>query len=157
MGAYALTLGVMLPFLVVRRPPRSVPCSLDQGRWWYGSRKLTKDGVLNSTATTFFHGLTETITFGPLLDLLAASDEFVTDAGLHKHRKAIGKAGIDEYAQMVSLVRSGVDGKEGWEGFTNWSPTKKRARVLISAHLLRMPIKDLALLRGASPTLLEHS
>ncbi|KAI5480393.1 translocation protein SEC63 [Pseudohyphozyma bogoriensis] len=130
MGAYALVLGVMLPFFV--------------GKWWYGSRKRTKDGILNSTAAIFFKSLKEETTFPALLDILAASEEFAVTPSLIKARKAIGKGGVDEYARITSTVR---EGKQGFEGWATWSTPKKRARVLIAAHLLRIPIKDAALLR----------
>ncbi|GAA5910707.1 hypothetical protein JCM5296_006819 [Sporobolomyces johnsonii] len=133
MGAYALVLGVALPFLV--------------GRWWYGTRKLTKDGVLNSTAAKYFHALKEETSFPQLLDILASSDEFATDPALRKLRKSQGKAGVDEYARLVSTVREGPDGKQGWEGYASWTPAKKRARVFVAAHMLRLPIKDSKLLK----------
>lgn len=125
------------------------PTFATQGRWWYSTRKLTKDGVLNTTAAIYFHALKEDTTFPQLLDILSASEEFTTDAKLLKLRKSIGKAGIDEYARVTSLVREGPDGKEGWEGYATWPSGQKRARVLISAHLLRIPIKDTTLLKGA--------
>ncbi|GAA5882212.1 hypothetical protein JCM16303_002283 [Sporobolomyces ruberrimus] len=133
MGAYALVLGVALPFLV--------------GRWWYGTRKLTKDGVLNSTATKFYHALKEETTFPQLLDILASSDEFSTDPQLVKLRKSLSKSAIDEYARLNSTVREGPDGKMGWEGYATWTASRKRARMFIAAHMLRLPVKDSRILR----------
>ncbi|GAA5944433.1 protein-transporting protein SEC63, partial [Sporobolomyces koalae] len=138
MGAYALVLGVALPFLV--------------GRWWYGTRKLTKDGVLNSTASKYFHALKEETTFAQLLDILASSDEFATDPQLVKLRKSVGKTGIDEYARLNSTVREGPDGKFGWEVYSTWTPAQKRARVFVAAHMLRLPIKDSKLLKEKHAT-----
>jgi translocation protein SEC63 len=139
MSLYALVLGVALPFLV--------------GRWWYGTRKLTKDGVLNTTASKYFHSLKEETSFAQLLDILASSDEFATDPQLIKLRKSLVKTGIDEYARLNSTVREGPDGKisgGGWENYSSWNPEKKRARVFIVAHLLRLPINDTKLLKGMS-------
>ncbi|GAA5985578.1 hypothetical protein JCM5350_007141 [Sporobolomyces pararoseus] len=136
MTCYALVLGGLLPFAV--------------GKWWYGTRKLTKDGVLNSTATKFFKTLKEDSSFPQLLDVLSSSDEFVQDKGLRKLRsKSLkSKEAVDEYARLNSLVREGPDGKMGgWENYNNWSNEKKRARVFIVAHLLRLPIKDSNLLK----------
>lgn len=160
MGAYALLLGVLLPYVVVRclrtlrKQEHQLTCFHLQGQWWYGSRKLTKDGVLNTTAAIYFHALKEETPFPALLDILASSDEFVTDLPLLKLRKAIGKAGVDEYARLASTVRE-ADGKQGgWKGFSNWAAGKKRARVLLAAHMLRIPINDATLLRGSSVLLL---
>ncbi|GAA6063020.1 hypothetical protein JCM10212_001799 [Sporobolomyces blumeae] len=133
MGLYAIILGVALPFFV--------------GRWWYGTRRLTKDGVLNSTASKYFHALKEETTFAQLVDVLASSDEFASDPNLVKLRKSVGKAGVDEYARLNSTVREGPDGKLGWEGYTSWTPAKKRARVFLAAHMLRIPINDPTLLK----------
>lgn len=106
--------------------------------------------MLNTTAATFFRGLKEEITFPQLLDLLAGADEFAVDATLLKLRKSVtgSKGGVDEYARLVSTIRAGVDGKQGWEGYASWGGSKKRARVLIAAHMLRIPINDKALLKG---------
>lgn len=90
----------------------------------------------------------EETTFPQLLDILASSDEFAVDPALVKLRKSHSKAAVDEYARLVSTVREGVDGKQGWEGYATWSPAKKRARVFIAAHLLRLPIQDVGLLKG---------
>lgn len=109
---------------------------------------MTKDGALNTTVTTFFKALKADTKFTALLDLLASADEFIEDETLIKLRKSIGKAGMDEYARLGNTVREGVDGNDGWVGYAKWSAGKKRARVLIGAHLLRIPIKDPILLRG---------
>lgn len=84
-----------------------------------------------------------------MLDVLASSDEFAVDPRLVKLRKSPSKAAVDEYARLVSTVREGVDGKAGWEGYATWTPAKKRARVMIAAYLLRLPVKDASLLKGA--------
>lgn len=97
----------------------------------------------------------ENVNLSGLLELLASADEFRLDEDLIALRKEIGKPGVDEYARLTSFVREGVEGKDGWTGYANWDVGKKRARVLIAAHLLRIPIKSLALLRGQSPLLLR--
>jgi hypothetical protein len=109
---------------------------------------MTKDGALNTTVATYFKNLKADITFSGLLDLLASADEFIEDETLIKLRKSITKAGMDEYARLGNAVRDGLDGKEGWVGYSKWAVGKKRARVLIGAHFLRIPIKDPILLRG---------
>ncbi|KAM0788998.1 hypothetical protein ACM66B_003067 [Microbotryomycetes sp. NB124-2] len=130
-AAYAAVLGIALPFFV--------------GRWWYGSRNKTKDGVLNSTVAKFFLNLKEDTNFGVMLDILASSDEFSKDPALKLLRKSQTKVAVDEYARITSIVRASADGKQGWVGYGSWSPTQKRARVLIAAHMLRVPINDAAL------------
>lgn len=48
LGVYGLLFGAGLPALV--------------GRWWFGSRKYTKDGVQTRTAELFFKVINEEIT-----------------------------------------------------------------------------------------------
>lgn len=119
-----------------------------QSRWWKGSQKHTKDGTLNATAAIYFLALKEHVNFSGLLELLASADEFRLDPELLLLRAQIAKPGVDEYARLTATVREGVEGKDGWTGYANWDSGKKRARVLIAAHLLRIPIKSLAVLRG---------
>ena len=108
----------------------------------------TKDGTLNATAAIYFLALKEHFNFSNLLELLASADEFRLNPELIALRAEVGKPGIDEYARLTSTIREGVEGKDGWTGYANWDNGKKRARVLVAAHLLRIPIKSLALLRG---------
>lgn len=110
---------------------------------------------MNETVSTYFHALKEDTTFPLLLDILSSAEEFISTPSLVKLRKSINKSGIDEYARLVSVIREGPDGKAGWEGYSGWGVGQKRARVLIASHLLRVPIKDLTLLKGLfySPSL----
>jgi translocation protein SEC63 len=64
LGAYALLFGGALPYLV--------------GRWWFGSRRLTKDGVLGRTAETYFKNLTEDDSVFDGLRVLAQGWQFET-------------------------------------------------------------------------------
>ncbi|KAK4055503.1 secretory subunit [Microbotryomycetes sp. JL201] len=130
-AAYAAVLGIALPLFV--------------GRWWYGSRNKTKDGVLNSTVAKFFLNLKEDTNFGVMLDILASSDEFAKDPALKMLRKSQTKTAVDDYARITSIVRASADGKQGWVGYGSWNATQKRARVLIAAHMLRVPINDASL------------
>lgn len=110
---------------------------------------MTKDGVLNTSAAKYFRALKEESSFPELLDLLANSDEFVTDSKLIALRKSPRKPTVDEFARVTSLVREGPDGKAGgWEGYASWTTPRKRARVLIAAYMLRLPLKDATLYEG---------
>lgn len=59
---YAAILGILLPYLV--------------GKWWYGSQKLTKDGVLHSSAGKLFREYKEDISQGGVLSAVSAGDEY---------------------------------------------------------------------------------
>lgn len=62
LGGYGLLFGIILPALV--------------GQWWYGSRKLTKEGIETETAGRYFKAVKENSSVNEVVDMLAASHEF---------------------------------------------------------------------------------
>ena len=46
------------------------------GRWWYGSRNLTKEGIETETAARYFKAVKEDTSENDIVDMLAASHEF---------------------------------------------------------------------------------
>lgn len=61
LGGYIVILGILLPYLV--------------GKWWYGSRATTKEGVLNETAALFFRSIKDKMTKDDILALICNSYE----------------------------------------------------------------------------------
>ena len=59
---YGLLFGVLMPAIV--------------GRWWYGSRNLTKEGIETETAARYFKAVKEDTSENDIVDMLAASHEF---------------------------------------------------------------------------------
>ncbi|SPO31465.1 related to SEC63 - ER protein-translocation complex subunit [Ustilago trichophora] len=123
LGMYAIVLGVGLPFLVAR--------------WWYGSRSKTKDGIVNSTAQTYFQHLRDDTNASRIFALLAISDEF-SDAKLDKlgsnHRDEAALAKLESEIRQI-LSEFGPE----WhliDSFKNASVRK--ALVLLYAHTLRI-------------------
>ncbi|CBQ71446.1 related to SEC63-ER protein-translocation complex subunit [Sporisorium reilianum SRZ2] len=123
LGMYAVVLGVGLPFLVAR--------------WWYGSRSKTKDGIVNSTAQTYFQHLRDDTNASRIFALLAISDEF-SDAKLDK----LGAKHRDEptLAKLETQIREKLAefGPE-WhliDSFKNASIRK--ALLMLYAHTLRI-------------------
>ena len=64
LALYGLLFGVLLPAFV--------------GRWWYGSRNLTKEGIETETAARYFKAIKENSNEKDVLNMLAASHEFET-------------------------------------------------------------------------------
>ena len=64
LGIYGLSFGVLLPAIV--------------GRWWYGSRRLTKEGIETKTAAAYFKAVTEHASKGDILNMLSESQEYQT-------------------------------------------------------------------------------
>jgi translocation protein SEC63 len=59
---YGLLFGGLLPAIV--------------GRWWYGSRKLTKDGIETETAARYFRAIKENMSADDVVDVLSTTHEF---------------------------------------------------------------------------------
>ncbi|KAL9586527.1 MAG: hypothetical protein Q9212_000835 [Teloschistes hypoglaucus] len=80
---YGLLLGVLLPYVV--------------GKWWYGTQKMTKDGVLLASAGNLFREYREDITDGGVVNALTCGEEYKdvlagskADDGLGKVEKGVG-------------------------------------------------------------------
>lgn len=86
LGAYGLVFGILLPYMVAR--------------WWYGSRARTKDGLILSTAQTFFQHLKEDTPAPRIIALLAISEDF-EDKKLDKKGKDANEAALQEMENEV--------------------------------------------------------
>lgn len=152
--AYGVVLGLGIPYIV--------------GSWWFRQRKLTRDGILNSTAEVFFHQLRDDTDFLSLIALLSSAVEF--QAILAPRRKLSKKDRKDRQARIEELEQQ-LDKKRA-DLLIDENPTMKkdsrvvvttaaarRARALLWAHLLREDLpKDLAaeqleVLRACPPLL----
>ncbi|KAL8693424.1 MAG: hypothetical protein Q9218_001734, partial [Villophora microphyllina] len=83
---YGLLLGVLLPYVV--------------GKWWYGTQKRTKDGVLLASAGNLFREYDEDITDGGVVNALTCGEEYKAalagnkaDSGLGRVEKRVGESG----------------------------------------------------------------
>lgn len=129
-----------------------------QGRWWFGTRGHTKEGVLNSTATTFFRRLDEDTSLADIISILASASEFATSAAeLAKSNdpksKKEAKADLNRREEILKAraAELGLAGKEGLEvmGGTFESAGARKAGVLIWGHLLRVEWDELGSREGA--------
>lgn len=149
LGAYGLVFGLLLPMLV--------------GRWWYGSRARTKDGVYNSTAQAYFQNLRDDTPASRLLSLLAISEEF-SSPGLDllaERARASGKpySGQKALDALEHQVRENLKhfGPSAALPTSFRSESVRRALVLLNAHMLRIesddPATEKAKFRAASTAL----
>ncbi|CAE6379020.1 unnamed protein product [Rhizoctonia solani] len=128
------------------------------GRWWFGSRGLTKDGVHGNTASLFFKGVTEDASIDFLVSLLSR--------GFSAEQKAFSRK-----VTHTSAVEDDLNGLETeikvllgprWSTVAQTAKVQeaRRALVLLYAHLLRLPVnnevlrKEQATLILRAPTLL---
>ena len=135
LGLYALIFGFSLPALV--------------GRWWFGNQKKTKDGVDATTAASFFLSVKEEWGIDQLVGVLGKG--FAKELQL--------SSGSDhELNSLETKVREGLG--EAWSATADAAGTRKskdarRAFILVSAHLLRIPVTSQSLRDGAPNTNLQ--
>ncbi|GJJ07811.1 hypothetical protein Clacol_002016 [Clathrus columnatus] len=127
LGVYGLLFGAGLPALV--------------GRWWFGSRSYTKDGVRVETAELFFKSIREDISDSELLILL-------------------GKALANEKNILPNTAADGLQSQITGRLGANWAGNERDPKVLYTlillyAHLLRIPVDGMLLTDQAS--LLLHT
>ncbi|KXN80902.1 Translocation protein sec63 [Leucoagaricus sp. SymC.cos] len=127
LGFYGLLFGGALPALV--------------GRWWFGNRQKTKDGVNAKSAAAFFKSLKEESPMEEVVGTLGKAFQYeMSDANVKKSDVTIDRleSEIEKRAGSkwteVRKIAKDVDGK--------LHPKRRRALVLIYAHLLRIEIPD---------------
>jgi translocation protein SEC63 len=135
LGVYGLIFGGALPAMV--------------GRWWFGSRAQTKDGVEVNTAAAFFRTIKEESGMSDVVGALGHAAEW--DAG----DKSASK--VSQRQQHLDALESAISSKLG----NDWSeirrlaqatgathPGRRQALILLYAHLLRLPVEDATLAKG---------
>ncbi|KAF8590268.1 hypothetical protein K439DRAFT_1657419 [Ramaria rubella] len=133
LGIYGLIFGIGLPILV--------------GRWWFGSRNYTKDGVQARTAELFFKSIKEDIAEQ---DLVVSIGNALPWERPVKHTKA-STAAVDQLRRQVES-RIGRD----WVLKAGERPEGVRALTLVYTHLLRIPVENTSL-QQEQRTLLLHA
>ncbi|KAI0092659.1 DnaJ-domain-containing protein [Irpex rosettiformis] len=137
LAGYALVFGGFLPALV--------------GRWWFGNREKTKDGVNARSAATFFKSLTEESSIDDVVASLGKSFEY--------ERSAVSKQAkeIDELEEEIekALGQKWNTLKSLAEILPKQYQARRRAFILLYAHLLRLPIPGASLRKEQSSVLLQ--
>jgi len=133
LGVYGVVFGVGLPFLV--------------GRWWFTSRRYTRDHVQGTTASLFFKNLRDKTDYPALVELLGHCWELESPK---ISRSAPANEALDALVQRVR------------EKVPDWVPTgdfdrasTRRATALLWTHLLRLPLPLPALEQEQDDLLLQ--
>ncbi|GJE83968.1 DnaJ-domain-containing protein [Phanerochaete sordida] len=136
LAAYGLVFGGMLPALV--------------GRWWFGNRDKTKDGVNARSAAVFFKTLGEESGLDDVVASLGKSFEY------ERPSKKGSSAELDELEKEIQTTLGAK-----WTTLKNLAEVepkqheaRRRAFVLLYAHLLRLPIQSSALRKEQADILL---
>ncbi|KAG8935466.1 secretory subunit [Tulasnella sp. 418] len=121
------------------------------GRWWFGSRKYTKDGVVSKTAEIFFKAVREETHPIELINILARAWEHEGGDEFAESSKA---ASGNALGQLEATIKGAVGDL--------WTTPKgsdniitRRAKALLYAHLLRIPVTDSALAKEQTQLLLQ--
>ncbi|ORY69769.1 DnaJ domain-containing protein [Pseudomassariella vexata] len=129
---YALLLGVLLPYLV--------------GSWWYGTQRMSKEGVLIESANNLFREYNDTIDEGGLITALSTGKEFEeqlkgdkAESGLAKIESRILAAG------ELSPFAGGLHVKDKIKLENLDSGVRRKVLALLWAYLGRVELDDPAL------------
>jgi translocation protein SEC63 len=121
-----------------------------QGKWWHGSRKYTKDQVLAESASRYFLNLTEETKFANAVEVLSSSLEFKALESKYSRVFESNKSYKKLEDQVTTTLFNSTGEKlEGRLYNNNNEKFVKRTAVLIYAHLFRIPISDVAVLKGS--------
>lgn len=127
---YAALLGVLLPYLV--------------GKWWYGTQRLTKEGVLVKSAGNLFREYTEQMSSSLQLSALSAGEELKVllkgnraDAGLDQVERAVLQT--DEAQKGVTVAGMA---KAEQQKLKSLDGARRKALALLWAHVGRIPLED---------------
>ncbi|KAI1406704.1 Sec63 Brl domain-containing protein [Hypoxylon fuscum] len=129
---YALLLGVLLPYYV--------------GSWWYGTQRITKEGVLVESANNLFREYSETINEGELVTALSSGKEFQESLKGDKAESGLSKleSRILEEGQIAPFAGGlSVKDKEKLEDLD--SGVRRKVLALLWAYLGRVELDDQAL------------
>ncbi|KAF5377761.1 hypothetical protein D9757_008081 [Collybiopsis confluens] len=137
LGVYGLLFGGALPTLV--------------GRWWFGSREKTKDGVNARTAAAFFKSLKEDSTMD---DVVGALGE-VYKWEFSNSSKSADAAELDSLEKNISTIAP-----KQWELSKSFiaagrGASHRKAMILLYAHLLRLHVDSSSLQKEQTQILLQ--
>ncbi|KAM6503862.1 Sec63 Brl domain containing protein [Amanita muscaria] len=128
LSVYGLLFGGALPALV--------------GRWWFGSRERTKDGVHARSAAEYFKSLREESNMDQIISTLSKSFTW-------EHPAKSSTSDADELQRLEHEITA-VAGK-AWQAVQSvireGNDACKRAFVLVFAHLLRLEVKRSSLVK----------
>ena len=131
LAAYGLIFGGMLPALV--------------GRWWFGNRDKTKDGVNARSAAAFFKSLGEDSGIDEVVSSLGKSFEY------ERARTKGNAAALDALEKQIETQLGAKWGslKKLAEVVPKQYETRRRSFILLYAHLLRLPVESASLRKGS--------
>ncbi|KAF1347755.1 molecular chaperone [Delphinella strobiligena] len=129
---YGALLGVLLPYFV--------------GRWWYGSRKLTKEKVLVTSAGNIFKEYNERIDKNGVISVLSSGAEY--DEILKGHKADTGSGQLEKRVlseNKSSLLASAMTEKDRRKVQDLDDGVRRKTLALLWAYLGRVELDDATL------------
>ncbi|EAU82333.1 translocation protein sec63 [Coprinopsis cinerea okayama7 len=129
LGFYGLLFGGALPAVV--------------GRWWFGNRQKTKDGVHAQSAATFFKYVREESSVDEIVSSLGKAYKWElpqVKSGVDTELAELEKAIVEKVGSRYAEVKKSAKDADG-----TIHPSRARALALIYAHLCRIEVKNPAL------------
>ncbi|KAI9478468.1 MAG: Sec63 Brl domain-containing protein [Benjaminiella poitrasii] len=127
LGFYALAFGLGLPYFIAR--------------WWYKSRRLTKDKILSKTMGVFVKGLKENDGVKEIINVLSGSLEYKEGADLRNgEEKSLDKINSAIAEELANKFGEKFDRQND----DNIPAYRRKARTLLYAYLLRIDITSKA-------------
>ena len=134
LGIYGLLFGGALPALV--------------GRWWFGSRQKTKDGVNALSAAAFFKTLREESTLEEVIGTFGKAYQWELPSGQAKS--------TSDLEELENTVRQQAGAKyDEVKKICGNDPARRKGLILIYAHLYRIPINRPDLQKEQTEILLQ--
>ncbi|KAF8632412.1 hypothetical protein AX17_004853 [Amanita inopinata Kibby_2008] len=128
LGVYGLVFGGALPAMV--------------GRWWFGSRQKTKDGVHARSAAEFFKSLREESNMDEVVETLGKSYAW-------EHPLGSVKSDADEIQRLEKEIASKAG--KAWDAVkkvaSGGDAARRRGFILVYAHMLRIEVKRSGLVK----------
>lgn len=122
---YALLLGVLLPYLV--------------GSWWYGTQRMSKEGILIESANSLFREYSDDIDEGGIVAALSAGKEY--EAQFKGNKSESGLSKIESKVAQEGLT-GGLSGKEKEKLDDIDSGLRRKVLGLLWAYLGRVHLED---------------
>ncbi|KAK7924548.1 hypothetical protein PG985_006602 [Apiospora marii] len=122
---YALLLGVLLPYLV--------------GSWWYGTQRMSKEGILIESANSLFREYSDGIDEGGIVAALSAGKEY--EAQFKGNKSESGLSKIESKVAQEGLA-GGLSGKEKEKLDDIDSGLRRKVLGLLWAYLGRVDLED---------------
>ena len=129
---YLGLLGIFLPYIV--------------GKWWYGTQKVTKDGILVDSAGKLVREYDEEMTEGDVITVVSSGEEYesvISKSPSPKIEERILAEG------QLSKYAGGLDDLDKAKLLDMDDPGRRKVLALLWAHLGRVDLGDETLNKGS--------